>query len=57
MVFLDKNIDTSTVDNYHGPLALLSWYVLTDRNLLVWLVNYTDELQGDLVLEVHAEMR
>lgn len=55
MMLLNVDIHTPGIYDDHWSLLLLLWS-LADWDLLLWLVNYADEFQCDLVLEVYAEM-
>ena len=54
-MFLDENVNRSTVNNNHGPvsirlLRIKDWY------FLIRFVYHTNELECDFVLEIDTEM-
>lgn len=51
----NKNIDPTTVNNYHGSFAIIL-LAIKYLNLLTWFINDTNKFECDLILEINGKM-
>jgi len=51
----NKNIDPTTVNNYHGSFAIILLSIKY-LNLLTRLINDTNKFESDLILEINSKM-
>jgi len=51
----NKDIDPTTVNNYHGSFTVIL-LVIKYLHLLTWLINDTNKFECDLILEIDSKM-